>query len=161
MTWLNRHRGDFRGAVAGAVLVGLAGPVASHPAPPSTLPVLSVPPVPSALPTEPPVASTPPALPSAPRVAPAPSALPSAPPVAPAPPAVAAAPAVASRAVVSQQMRDVSAKKNEILLNCVKNFADLGVAMYLTKVVDLSQGKVGFLGVVSALIGAYQLYPPL
>jgi hypothetical protein len=65
------------------------------------------------------------------------------------------------KSVMTQQMRDVVAKKNEILLNCVKNVADLGVAMYLTKVVDLSQGKVGFLGVVSALIGAYQLYPPL
>jgi len=64
------------------------------------------------------------------------------------------------KSVVSQQMRDVLAKKNEILLNCVKNVADLGVAMYLTKVVDLSQGKVGLLGVISALIGAYQLYPP-
>jgi len=65
------------------------------------------------------------------------------------------------KSIVSQQMRDTLAKKNEILLNCVKNVADLGVAMYLTKVVDLSQGKVGFLGVISALIGAYQLYPPL
>jgi len=65
------------------------------------------------------------------------------------------------KAVVSQQMKDVLAKKNEIVLNCVKNCADLGIAANLIKVTDISPAKMGILGVISALIGAYQLFPSL
>lgn len=57
------------------------------------------------------------------------------------------------------QSKEAVPKKEDILLNCVKNFADLGIAANLIKVADISQAKIGVLGVLSALIGAYQVYP--
>ena len=63
------------------------------------------------------------------------------------------------RAAASLEMKGVKAKKNEILLNCVKNFADLFICTTLLKLVELSQGKVGVLGLISGAIGTYQLYP--
>jgi len=62
-------------------------------------------------------------------------------------------------AVVSNEMKTVLAKKNEILLNCVKNLADLFIAATLIRLVELSQGKIGILGLISGFIGTYQLYP--
>ena len=63
------------------------------------------------------------------------------------------------RAAVNLEMKGVKAKKNEILLNCVKNLADLFICATLLKLVELSQGKVGVLGLISGAIGTYQLYP--
>lgn len=66
---------------------------------------------------------------------------------------------VKDKAVTSPEMKSVLAKKNEILLNCVKNLADLFIAATLIRLVELSQGKIGVLGLISGLIGTYQLYP--
>jgi peroxin-11B len=63
------------------------------------------------------------------------------------------------RAAVSLEMKGLKAKKNEILLNCVKNLADLFICVNLLKLVEFSQGKVGVLGLISGAIGTYQLYP--
>lgn len=64
-----------------------------------------------------------------------------------------------SRAATSPELKTLQAKKNEILLNCVKNSADLCIAATLLKVVELSQSKIGVLGLISGFIGTYQLYP--
>lgn len=63
------------------------------------------------------------------------------------------------RSTVSTEMKGVRAKKNEILLNCVKNFADLFICANLLKLMEISQAKIGVLGLVSGAIGTYQLYP--
>jgi len=61
--------------------------------------------------------------------------------------------------VAEKEMREVQSKKNELLLNCVKNFADLGIAANLLNFYKFSQGKVGAFGLISAFIAFYQLWP--
>jgi len=60
---------------------------------------------------------------------------------------------------IMDQYKEVLKKKNEIYLNCVKNGADLLIASTLLKFSKFSQGTVGGAGIVSALIGGYQMWP--
>eukprot|EP00026_Physarum_polycephalum_P013964 Phypoly_transcript_14426.p1 GENE.Phypoly_transcript_14426~~Phypoly_transcript_14426.p1 ORF type:complete len:246 (+),score=41.32 Phypoly_transcript_14426:56-793(+) len=64
-----------------------------------------------------------------------------------------------ARTAMTLEMKGVKAKKNEIWLNCVKNLADLFICANLLKMMEISQGKIGVLGLVSGAIGTYQLYP--
>ncbi|KAF2072737.1 hypothetical protein CYY_005953 [Polysphondylium violaceum] len=60
---------------------------------------------------------------------------------------------------ITDQYKEVLKKKDEIYLNCVKNGADLLIASTLLKFSKFSQGTVGGAGIVSALIGGYQMWP--
>lgn len=63
------------------------------------------------------------------------------------------------KVALQQQLKDVQAKKNELYLNCFKNMADLAIAANLLKLKTFSQQRIGLFGFISALIGAYQLFP--
>ncbi|EGC32263.1 hypothetical protein DICPUDRAFT_49683 [Dictyostelium purpureum] len=60
---------------------------------------------------------------------------------------------------IQDQFNEVQIKKNEIYLTCCKNASDLLIAATLLKFYSFSQGTVGSAGIVSALIGAYQMWP--
>ncbi|GAM18062.1 hypothetical protein SAMD00019534_012370, partial [Acytostelium subglobosum LB1] len=57
------------------------------------------------------------------------------------------------------ELTTVQKKKNELYLNCIKNGADSIVAANLLKFYQTSQGTVGMAGLVSAIIGGYQMWP--
>ncbi|KAN0038619.1 hypothetical protein ACTA71_000802 [Dictyostelium dimigraforme] len=60
---------------------------------------------------------------------------------------------------IIDQFNEVIKKKNEIYLNCAKNGSDLIIASTLLKIYPFSQGTIGISGIISALIGAYQMWP--
>ncbi|EFA77102.1 transmembrane protein [Heterostelium album PN500] len=58
----------------------------------------------------------------------------------------------------NEQLLAVQKKKNELYLNCIKNGADAVIAANLLKFYQTSQGTVGICGLISAFIGAYQIW---
>jgi len=66
-----------------------------------------------------------------------------------------------SSSAYTQQLKEIQADKNVLYLNFVKNTADLAIAGNLLKIKTLSAKRVGLFGLISAIIGAYQLFPAL
>eukprot|EP01111_Echinosteliopsis_oligospora_P009922 TRINITY_DN3000_c0_g1_i1.p1 TRINITY_DN3000_c0_g1~~TRINITY_DN3000_c0_g1_i1.p1 ORF type:complete len:248 (+),score=53.17 TRINITY_DN3000_c0_g1_i1:90-833(+) len=66
-----------------------------------------------------------------------------------------------AKIVNNQMLKDIRNKKSELLLNCVKNTADLAVAANLLKIYEFNPKRIGIFGIISALIATYQLFPAL
>eukprot|EP01132_Coremiostelium_polycephalum_P008393 gene8393-10309_t len=60
---------------------------------------------------------------------------------------------------IRDQLVEITKKKNEVYLNCIKNLADLFIASALLKFYNFSQGTIGLCGLISAFIGGYQMFP--
>jgi len=63
------------------------------------------------------------------------------------------------KSALHQQLQEILAKKKELYLSFVKNFADLAIAANLLKIKTLSPQRAGQFGLISAFIALYQLFP--